>query len=153
MESTNYIKNKNRIKNTLQSISKLKNWVLVQDKKSDRWYIYDKGDLLFKIAGNISEELITLTFIFPFIYEMQIATEIFLRQSFMDWDFRQLFNKISINKKDDMFYLVKKVSIKKNRANLQLYLLDQINETLSDLERLSQAVKKRIEIVSQVKLN
>ena len=125
----------------------------MQDSKSDRWFIYKNGELLLKIIGDISEEIITLTIMSPFIPEIETAGEIFLRQSFMDWEFRKLFENIHIKKKNDVLYLVKTIVVNKRKKNFQLYLSDQINIVINDSEKLSQTVLAKIDLISQIKLN
>ncbi len=153
MEITNYIKNKKKIGTALQTISKIKKWLLIQGKETDIWYIFDNGELLFKIGINISGDLIALKITSPLIFEIETAAEIYLRQLFMDCDFRHLFGKISLDKKDDMIYLMKKISFKSKQVRLELYLLDQLNETLNHFEQISHVAESRIGIISQIKQN
>ena len=153
METELQIKNKNKLKRIFKTIGSLKKWTIVMDITSEKWFMYHRGELLIKVEGKFSEDIIELIVLVPIFSEVNTAVEIFLRPLVSEKDVRDLIKKDSLILQNETIYYIKTVILKANTKNLTAVLIEHINQISNTCDNLAQVVQAKADFISEINLN
>ncbi len=153
METTSYIKNKNKLKNAVQFIGQLKNWKVIEANGLNKWIIYEKGELLARIEYELTPENLLLKISTPVLDNVSISDEIMVRPLLLEKNIREILKSDRLVLIDDIFYLYKNVKIDIKKQNFKAHLLNILSEIITSVDIISVNVEIKINNFMQTRLN
>ena len=153
METALYIRSKNKLVKSFNFLHKLKHWLIIEAKDTDKWLVYEKGELLIRIECEFIIDSIIFKISKPIVEEVSKADEILLIPLLLEKDIRDIINTDKIILKDDNIYLYKILNLKLNAKNSNVIILNQINDLINSFDKLTTAFQSKLDYILQIKLN
>jgi len=153
MENTLYIKEKTKIRKSFRSLAHLKNWVIIDSEFEHKWFIYEKGNLLFKIQCEFLNNAVIIKLFMPFVLDITASAEIMLRPLLFERDMREILKSDHFALQGDTIFINKNIKLPVKSRFFTATIINQINEMLLSNLNISMILQSKLDYITEIKLN